>query len=97
MLLHGVDGSSILQRGTRYMIEYITTFFALFCIDIFYTYYLRAVAGGKALVASSWSIVVTILGAFVVINYTTDHMLLIPAALGAFCGTYVGMKLKKKE
>jgi uncharacterized membrane protein YfcA len=79
------------------MIEYITTFFALFCIDIFYTYYLRAVADGKALVASSWSIVVTILGAFVVINYTTDHMLLIPAALGAFCGTFVGMRLKKKK
>jgi uncharacterized membrane protein YfcA len=49
------------------------------------------------LAASSWAIVVTILGAFVVINYTTNHMMLIPAALGAFCGTYVGMKLRKKE
>ena len=76
--------------------DYFLTFLSLFCIDIFYTYYLRAVADNKALVASVWSIVVTILGAFVVINYTTDHMMLMPAALGAFCGTYVGMKLKKK-
>jgi uncharacterized protein YebE (UPF0316 family) len=76
--------------------DYVLTFISLFCIDIFYTYYLRAVADNKALVASVWSIVVTILGAFVVINYTTDHMMLIPAALGAFCGTFVGMKLKKK-
>ena len=77
--------------------DYFLTFVSLFCIDIFYTYYLRAVADNKALVASVWSIVVTILGAFVVINYTTDHMMLIPAALGAFCGTFVGMKLKKVE
>jgi uncharacterized protein YebE (UPF0316 family) len=76
--------------------DYFLTFVSLFCIDIFYTYYLRAIADNKALVASVWSIVVTILGAFVVINYTTDHMMLIPAAIGAFCGTFVGMKLKKK-
>jgi uncharacterized membrane protein YfcA len=78
------------------MIEYFITFFAIFVLDIFYTYYLRAIADGKAIVASSWSIVVTVLGALVVINYTTNHVLLIPAALGAFCGTWVGMKIRKK-
>lgn len=79
------------------MLEYIFTFLSLFAIDIFYTYYLKAVADNKELTASLWSIVVTILGAFVVINYTTNHMLLIPAAAGAFCGTYVGLKLRKKS
>jgi uncharacterized membrane protein YfcA len=78
------------------MIDFVVTFLSLFLIDIFYTYYLRAVSEGKALLASSWSIIVTILGAFVVINYTTNHMLLIPAALGAFCGTWVGMKLRAR-
>jgi uncharacterized protein YebE (UPF0316 family) len=76
--------------------DFLLTFISLFCIDIFYTYYLKSVADGKALVASLWSVVVTIIGAFVVINYTTNHMLLVPAALGAFCGTFVGMKLKKR-
>jgi len=84
-------------RRDTIIMDYVLTFISLFCIDIFYTYYLRAVAESKTLAASSWSIVVTILGAFVVINYTTNHMMLIPAALGAFCGTYVGMKLKKKS
>jgi len=79
------------------MIDYVLTFLSLFAIDIFYTYYLKAIATDKALVASLWSIVVTILGAFVVINYTTNHMLLVPAALGAFCGTFVGMKLRNKN
>jgi len=78
------------------MMDFLLTFISLFCIDIFYTYYLKSVADGKALVASLWSVVVTIIGAFVVINYTTNHMLLVPAALGAFCGTFVGMKLKKR-
>jgi hypothetical protein len=31
-----------------------------------------------------------------VINYTTDHWALIPALLGAYCGTLFGMKIKKK-
>ena len=78
------------------MMDFLLTFISLFCVDIFYTYYLRAIVDSRALVASSWAVVVTILGAFVVINYTTNHMLLVPAALGAFCGTYVGMKLKKR-
>ena len=79
------------------MLEYINTFFSLFFIDIFYTYYLKSVTDSKVLVASLWSIVITILGANVVISYTTDHMLLIPAAMGAFCGTFVGMKYNKKN
>ena len=79
------------------MLEYINTFFSLFFIDIFYTYYLKSVTDSKVIVASLWSIVITILGANVVISYTTDHMLLIPAAMGAFCGTFVGMKYNKKN
>jgi hypothetical protein len=78
------------------MIDFVVTFLSLFFIDIFYTYYLRAVSEGKVLLASSWAVIVTILGAFVVINYTTNHMLLIPAALGSFCGTWVGMKLRAR-
>ena len=79
------------------MLEYINTFFSLFFIDIFYTYYLKSVTDSKVIVASLWSVVITILGANVVISYTTDHMLLIPAAMGAFCGTFVGMKYNKKN
>lgn len=79
------------------MLEYILTFLSLFFIDIFYTYYLKSVADSRAVVASLWSVVVTILGAFVVINYTTDHMLLIPAALGAACGTYIGIKFRQDD
>ena len=79
------------------MFEYITTFFALFFTDIFYTYYLRSVINNQALKASVWAVVVFLLACVAVINYTTNHWLLIPAALGAFCGTYVGMIIRKKQ
>lgn len=79
------------------MLEYITTFFALFFTDIFYTYYLRSVIHNQPLKASMWAVVVFLLACVAVINYTTNHWLLIPAAIGAFSGTYVGMIIRKKH
>ena len=32
-----------------------------------------------------------------VINYTTNYWLLIPAGLGAFLGTWVGMRLRARQ
>ena len=92
-------GGSSPSRPTKYiyMIEYITTFFALFFTDVFYTYYLRAIQNDEALKSSVWAVVVFFIASIAVINYTSDHMLLIPACLGAFCGTFVGMKIRKKK
>ena len=78
------------------MIEYIITFLALFFTDVFYTYYLRSVQNNEVLKSSLWAVVVFAIAALAVVNYTTNHWLLIPACLGAFCGTYVGMKIRKK-
>jgi hypothetical protein len=78
------------------MIDFVTTFFAIFLLDVVYTYYLRCIADNHVMGASVWSVACYILGSIAVINYTTNHWLLIPAMAGAFCGTYVGMKLKKQ-
>jgi len=79
------------------MIEYFITFFAIFFLDVVYTYYLRCVANDNVLGASFWSVACYILGSVAVINYTTNHWLVIPAIAGAFSGTYVGMKIKRKN
>ena len=79
------------------IIECIVTFFSIFLLDIVYTYYLRCVANDRVLGASSWSVACYILGSVAVISYTTNHWLIIPAVAGAFCGTYVGMKVKKQQ
>jgi Na+/melibiose symporter-like transporter len=77
------------------MFEYILTFFAVFFTDIFYTYYLKSIQEEKALNASIWAATVFVVACVAVINYTTNHWLLIPAAAGAFCGTFVGMNLRR--
>ena len=78
------------------MIDYIYTFFALFFTDIFYTLYLKSVHEEKKIQASSWAVVIYVIAAFAIIEYNNNHWMLIPAGLGAFCGTYVGMLIRKK-
>jgi uncharacterized membrane protein YfcA len=77
------------------MIEWVATFFALFFTDVFYTYYLQAVQNNEAMKASLWGVVVFFVAAIAVVNYTTNHWLLVPACLGAFLGTYVGIRIRK--
>lgn len=79
------------------MFEYVVTFFAVFFTDIFYTYYLKAVQEEQTVKASLWASIVFIVACVAVINYTTNYWLLIPAGIGAFCGTYVGMILRKRN
>jgi len=78
------------------MTEWFITFFALFFTDVFYTYYLKAINNSQPLLSSVLAVVVFLIASVAVINYTTDHWLLIPACLGAFCGTYVGIQFRKK-
>jgi diacylglycerol kinase len=68
----------------------------MFLTDVFYTYYLKAVQDEQALRASSWATIIYIVAAFAIIEYNTNHLLLIPAGIGAFCGTLVGMKIRKR-
>jgi uncharacterized membrane protein YfcA len=78
------------------MMTYIITFIAVFLTDVLYVYFVRAIQDNQALQASFWSVVVTLTASITVINYTENHYALIPALLGAFFGTLLGMKLRKK-
>jgi len=60
--------------------------------DIVYTLLLKSVQNDKPFLASVWASAITFLGGVAVINYTTNNMMIVPAVLGAFVGTYIGMK-----
>ena len=77
------------------MMDYIFTFLAVLMLDLVYTYYLRSVQEGRAIHASLWSMACYFGASVAIINFTANNLLLIPAVMGAFCGTYIGMKLKK--
>jgi hypothetical protein len=65
--------------------------------DIVYTLLLKSVQNDKPFAASIWASAITFLGGVAVINYTTNNMMIIPAVLGAFVGTYIGMKFHLKD
>jgi hypothetical protein len=79
------------------MWDYIFTFIAVFVLDLVYTHYLKHVNNNHVLGASFWSVGCYLLASVAVINYTNNHLLLIPAAFGAFFGTFVGMKIRYKK
>lgn len=76
--------------------EFLAAFFAMFFTDMCYTYYFKAVQHEKAVLAGSWAAILYILTSIVVIGYINNPWLLVPSVLGAFFGTYFGVKHKFK-
>jgi len=76
---------------------YIITFFAVFITDVLNTYYIKSITNDKPLIASTYATLVMFMYSIAVINFTNDKLMLIPALLGAFVGTYIAMILKRKN
>jgi uncharacterized membrane protein YfcA len=79
------------------MTAYVVTFLAVFVTDLLYVYFVKSIQEDQPISAGLWSMVVTLTASIAVINYTEDHYALIPALLGAFAGTWLGMKIKKQQ
>jgi hypothetical protein len=79
------------------MTAYVVTFLAVFVTDLLYVYFVKSIQRDQPISAGLWSMVVTLTASIAVINYTEDHYALIPALLGAFAGTWFGMKIKKPD
>jgi len=73
------------------IMDWAVSFFALFFVDIGYVLYMQNVQKRKKIVASTFATLIFILNSVVIINFTENKTLLIPAIIGAFVGTYVGM------
>ena len=78
------------------MIDYIVTFTAVFATDLIYVYFTKSIQHDKPFAAALWSMVVTLTASIAVINYTSNHLLLIAALAGAYCGTLFGMLYRKR-
>ena len=79
------------------MLSYTITFLAVFFTDLIYVYFVKSIQNNSPWQAAWWSTVVTFTASIAVINYTENHLALIPALLGAFFGTWVAMKFVKGE
>lgn len=77
--------------------DYVFVFLMMMMTDMFWAIYLRRAAQGKPFMAASMASILLLLGGYVVIAYTEDRMMLIPAALGAFVGTYITVWWDKEK
>ena len=77
----------------------ITTALVVFIFMILTDYcwgvYIKALSESKILKASIYSAFIVVAGSVTAINYVDNHWMIIPAALGAFVGTYLS-NIKKK-
>ncbi len=69
---------------------WIGVFLGLIVLDFIWVGYVKSVQKHQPLHSGLWASVMITVSGFVTISYVTDHTLLIPAALGAFVGTWAG-------
>lgn len=70
-------------------------FIAMFALDFVWARYTFAMTQKRAGAAATYSAVIIGLGGASTINYVSDHWMLIPAAAGAFAGTWLAVERQR--
>ena len=74
--------------------NYLGAFVAMFCLDFVWGHYTRNVADGKRIPSAAWAAAIVAFNGTVTLFYVGDPWTMVPAALGAFAGTYASVKAK---
>jgi hypothetical protein len=74
----------------------LAVFVAMFILDCAYAVYTTAVTKKRALAAANYGLVIIAIGSFSIIEYTSDHWLAVPAALGGWSGTFCTVAFSEK-
>ncbi len=74
----------------------LAIFAAMFSVDLCWVFYVKKVQHDSPFKASCWAVFLFLTSSIVVIGFTSDPWLLIPASVGAFAGTWVGVLLNKE-
>ena len=69
----------------------VGVFGAMLVSDFIWAKYIATVASKDSFSAATYGVIVVVLGAYIVVSYVEDKRLIIPAAIGAFIGTYYGV------
>lgn len=71
---------------------YGIVFAAMFALDFVWIFFTKAIQRHAPFAAANWAVVVLGCNGVAQIGYVNDPWLLLPAAAGAFGGTYAAMK-----
>ena len=77
------------------VVQALQAFFSMILIDVVNVIYIKQVQHNNALFTGAVSVFVFVLYALLVIDFVTNHWLLIPASLGCFAGAFVGVRINK--
>ncbi len=78
------------------MTVYLLVFLSTLLADVAWTRYTLAVTERRALLAAIWSAAIVLFGAFNIVTYVHDSWAIVPAAIGAFAGTWWAVGHGKK-
>lgn len=73
--------------------QWMAAFAIMAITDVCWALYTKTASTGRPVKAAGWAVALFLLGGLAVVGYTTNPVLLAPSALGAFFGTYFGVKM----
>lgn len=79
------------------ILNMIFIFFVVLVADMLWVHYIDYVATYKPILAANFAVLVYGASSVAIIAYTSDAIYLIPAFVGAWIGTYVIVKWKKRK
>lgn len=74
------------------IVNAISAFILTAVVDILWAKYIKAVSETRPVMAGFFALVLYILGGTVTLMFVAEPFMIIPAACGAFLGTYLGVK-----
>lgn len=75
-----------------YLLNCLFVFAAVFLLDWLWAFYVKTTVSSRALQASTIASTLFLISGWVTTLYVDDKTLLLPAALGAFAGTFVATR-----
>lgn len=74
------------------ILAWLSIFFLMVGVDMVWAYYVVATAALNGPLAGFWAIILFISSGIVTRSFVADKWLLIPGAIGAFVGTWLGIR-----
>ncbi len=74
--------------------KWLLAFLGVACLDFIWGKYIQATNGTNPYIAGLWSVPIFVVGGLITLGYVYNPSLLIPAAAGAFVGTFLSVKYK---
>lgn len=77
--------------------SYVLVFLLMVALDFMWAMYTQHVVSGTPISAAFASVGIVIFSAILTLFYVTNPLLILPAALGAYVGTFVQMEMRRER